>query len=85
MDMAEMAMPWRLLLTRNCSEGAGEDWSNGRWATDLTCRQLHSYRLYAKVLYAKVDSVFELLRMVKEQQPEQGSGRKGIGRLFGRG
>ena len=80
LDMTEMAMPWRLLLTRYCSEAAGEDWSNGRWATDLTCRQLHSYRLYAKV-----DSVFELLRMVKEQQPKESNGRKGIGRFFGRG
>ena len=79
LDMTEMAMPWRLLLTRYSSEAAGEDWSNGRWATDLTCRQLHSHRLYAEV-----NSVFELLSMVKEQKPK-GRGRKGIGRFFGRG
>lgn len=79
LDMTEMAMPWRLLLTRYSSEAAGEDWSNGRWATDLTCHQLHSHRLYAEV-----NSVFELLSMVKEQQPK-GGGRKGIGRFFGRG
>ena len=80
LDMTEMAMPWRLLLTRYSSEAAGEDWSNGRWAADLTCRQLHSHRLYAEV-----GSVFELLRMVKEQRPKENGGRKGIGRFFGRG
>ena len=79
-DMAAIAMPWRLLLTRYSSESAGEDWSNGRWAADLSCRQLHSHRLYAEV-----KSVYELWNMVKEQQSRDGGERKGIGRFFGRG
>ena len=36
---------WRLLLTRYSSEAAGDDWSAGRWATDLSWQQLYSYRL----------------------------------------
>ena len=79
-DMTAMAMPWRLLLTRYSSESAGEDWSNGFWAADLSWRQLHSHRLYAEV-----NSVYELLSMVKDRQPKEGGGRKGIGRIFGRG
>ena len=79
-DMTAMAMPWRLLLTRYSSESAGEDWSNGRWAADLSSRQLHSHRLYAEV-----KSVYELLRMVKEQQSKDGGERKGISRFFGLG
>ena len=43
--MTEMALPWRLLLTRYSSEAAGDDWSNGRWAADLSWRQLHSHPL----------------------------------------
>ena len=47
-DMTEMALPWRLLLTRYSSEAAGDDWSNGRWAPDLSWRQLYSHSLYAE-------------------------------------
>ena len=47
LDMTERAPPWRLLLTRYLSEAAGDDWSNGRWASDLSWRQLASYPLYS--------------------------------------
>ena len=41
------ATPWRLLLTRYVSNAAGDDWSNGRWAADLSWQQLHSHPLYS--------------------------------------
>ncbi len=47
LDMTEMALPWRLLLTRYSSEAAGDDWSNGRWASDLSWQQLASHALYS--------------------------------------
>ena len=62
LDMTEMALPWRLLLTRYSSEAAGDDWSNGRWAADLSWQQLHSH-----ALYTEVTSLSELLSLVKEQ------------------
>ena len=40
LETPEMAPPWRLLLTRYSSEAAGDDWSNGRWAADLSWQQL---------------------------------------------
>ncbi len=40
--------PWRLLLTRYSSDAAGDDWSNGRWAVDLSWQQLRSYQVYAQ-------------------------------------
>lgn len=46
LDITEMALPWRLLLTRYWSEAAGDDWSNGRWAADLSWQQLYSHTLY---------------------------------------
>ena len=79
-EMEAMTLPWRLLLTRYSSKSAGEDWCTGRWAADLSCRQLHSHRLYAEVR-----SVYELLKMVKEQQSKDGGERKGIGRFFSLG
>ena len=48
LDMTEMALPWRLLLTRYLSEAAGDDWSNGRWASDLSWQQLASHPLYGQ-------------------------------------
>ena len=36
---------WRLLLTRYYSGAAGDDWSGGRWAADLSWQQLYSYAL----------------------------------------
>ena len=47
LDVPQAATPWRLLLTRYSSEAAGEDWSNGRWAADLSWQQLYSHALYA--------------------------------------
>ena len=47
LEVAETATPWRLLLTRYVSEAAGDDWSNGRWAADLSWQQLHSHALFA--------------------------------------
>ena len=47
LDMTEMALPWRLQLTRYASEAAGEDWSQGRWASDLSWQHLASHSLYA--------------------------------------
>ncbi len=46
-EMDWKAAPWRLLLTRYSSEAAGDDWSNGRWAADLSWQQLYSYPLHA--------------------------------------
>ena len=48
LDMTEMALPWRLLLTRYSSDAAGDDWSNGRWAADLSWQQLYSHSLYGQ-------------------------------------
>ena len=36
---------WRILLVRFRSDGAGDDWGDGRWAADLSCELLHSYPL----------------------------------------
>ena len=47
-DMTETALPWRLLLTRYSSEAAGDDWSNGRWAADLSWQLLSSHPLYSE-------------------------------------
>ena len=47
LDVAQTATPWRLLLTRYSSEAAGDDWSNGRWAVDLSWQQLYSHVVYA--------------------------------------
>ena len=48
LDMIEMALPWRLQLTRYSSEAAGDDWSQGRWASDLSWQHLTSHSLYAE-------------------------------------
>ena len=39
------ARPWRLLLTRYDSAAAGDDWSGGRWAADLSWRLLAAHRV----------------------------------------
>ncbi len=49
LEMTEMALPWRLLLTRYSSEAAGDDWGNGRWAADLSWEQLYSHPLHSEV------------------------------------
>lgn len=48
LNVAQKSTPWRLLLTRYSSEAAGDDWSKGRWAADLSWQQLASHRLYAE-------------------------------------
>lgn len=85
LDLTEMAMPWRLLLTRYSSEAAGDDWSNGRWAADLSWRQLSSHGLYSHGLYSEVTPAFYMLSLVKEQGKEEGERRRGFGRFFRRG
>ena len=45
---AEIAQPfraWRLVVVRYSSEAAGDDWSDGRWANDVSWNQLYSYPL----------------------------------------
>ena len=79
LDFTELALPWRLLLTRYTSEAAGGDWSDGRWAGDCKSQQLSSHRLYAEV-----SSTFELRRIVKDAEPKDVGGGSAIGRLFGR-
>ena len=41
----EMASAWRLVLLRYHSESAGDDWSNGSWASDIWWEYLASYPL----------------------------------------
>ena len=48
LDIPQEAPPWRLLLTRYSSDAAGDDWSNSRWAADLSWQQLHSHPLYVE-------------------------------------
>ena len=40
-----VARAWRLVLLRYHSEAAGEDWSNGSWASDIRWEHLSSYVL----------------------------------------
>jgi hypothetical protein len=40
-----VARVWRLAILRYSSSAAGDDWSNGRWASDLSWKCLHSYVL----------------------------------------
>ena len=47
LEILPTARPWRLLLTRYHSDAAGDDWSGGRWAADLSWQQLHSHALYS--------------------------------------
>lgn len=49
LEVHDSATPWRLLLTRYVSNAAGDDWSSGRWAADLSWQQLHSHPLYSSV------------------------------------
>ena len=48
LEVPEETTPWRLLLTRYVSNAAGDDWSNGRWAADLSWQQLYSHALYSR-------------------------------------
>ena len=40
-----VARVWRLVILRYSSNAAGDDWSNGRWASDLSWKCLNSYVL----------------------------------------
>ena len=40
------ARPWRLLVTRYDSAAAGDDWSGGRWAGDLSWRVAAGYLVF---------------------------------------
>lgn len=48
LQVPDTAQPWRLLLTRYNSEAAGDDWSNGRWAADLSWQQLASHAVFGE-------------------------------------
>ena len=48
LEVPATATPWRLLLTRYSSEAAGDEWSSGRWAADLSWQQLHSHSLFSR-------------------------------------
>ncbi len=45
LQLPEATRAWRLLLVRFRSDGAGDDWGDGRWAADLSWELLHSYSL----------------------------------------
>ena len=45
LKVSQITRSWRLALTRFDSNAAGDDWSNGRWATDLSWRAIGSYSL----------------------------------------
>jgi hypothetical protein len=40
-----VARAWRLVLLRYHSEAAGDDWSHGSWANDVSWEYLSSYTL----------------------------------------
>ncbi len=45
LKVSQITRSWRLALTRFESNAAGDDWSHGRWATDLSWRAIGSYSL----------------------------------------
>ncbi len=45
LKVSQITRAWRLTLTRFESTAAGDDWSGGRWATDLQWRAVGSYNL----------------------------------------
>ena len=45
LSVPESTTAWRLLLVRFQSQAAGEDWSGGRWAADLSWEIISSYPL----------------------------------------
>ena len=45
LGLPAVARAWRLAISRYSSTAAGDDWSNGRWASDLSWKCLHSYIL----------------------------------------
>ena len=45
LQLPPLAHAWRLLLVRYESAAAGDDWGDGRWAADVSWRQLQSWPL----------------------------------------
>ncbi len=45
LKVSQITRAWLLALTRFESNAAGDDWSNGRWANDLSWRAIGSYSL----------------------------------------
>ena len=45
LKVSQITRAWRLTLTRFESNAAGDDWSGGRWASDLQWRVIGSYSL----------------------------------------
>ena len=45
LKVSQITRAWRLTLTRFQSHAAGDDWSGGRWATDLQWRVVGSFSL----------------------------------------
>ena len=45
LKVSQITRAWRLTLTRFESHAAGDDWSGGRWATDLQWRVVGSFSL----------------------------------------
>ena len=45
LKVSQITRAWRLALTRFESNAAGDDWSGGRWATDLQWRAIGSFSL----------------------------------------
>ena len=45
LKVSQITRAWRITLIRFASDAAGDDWSGGRWASDLSWQALASYRL----------------------------------------
>ena len=45
LKVSQITRAWRMVLTRFESNAAGDDWSGGRWAADLSWKVLASYGL----------------------------------------
>ena len=45
LKVSQITRSWRLILIRFESNAAGDDWSGGRWATDLSWKALASFGL----------------------------------------
>ena len=45
LKVSQITRAWRITLIRFASDAAGDDWSGGRWASDLSWQAIASYRL----------------------------------------
>ena len=45
LKVSQITRSWRLILIRFESNAAGDDWSGGRWATDLSWESAGQFRL----------------------------------------